>query len=183
MRNIKRIFLIPFLCITAATLMQCGESNSSSTGMQGGMSTVKDDSSGKDIVKIAAGSKDHTTLVTAVKTAGLLDSLANPGPFTVFAPTNAAFEKLPAGTVDTLLKPSSKADLENILQYHVIVGVFQTAALKDGDEIGMVNGDAIKVSVKNNAVMINDARIVASIPATNGIVHVVDTVLLPPKKK
>lgn len=183
MRNIKKIFLVPVLCLLALLFINCGDSGSGSGPMQGGMSTVKDDSSQKDIVKIAAGSKDHTTLVTAVKTAGLLDSLANPGPFTVFAPTNAAFEKLPAGTVDTLLKPSSKADLENILQYHVIVGVFNSSALKDGDEIGMVNGDSIKVSVKNNTVMINDARIVASIPATNGIVHVVDSVLLPPKKK
>lgn len=149
----------------------------------GGQEAVKDDESAKDVVKIAVGSKDHTTLVAALKQAELVTSLSNAGPFTVFAPTNTAFDKLPAGTVESLMKDDKKADLQNILQYHVAVAVYKTENMKDGQVIGQANGDNITLSVKDGKIMVNGtANIVASIPASNGIIHVIDAVLLPPEK-
>jgi len=154
------------------------------TTSSGGQEQVQDDVSQKDVVKIAVGSKDHTTLVAALKQAELVTSLANAGPFTVFAPTNAAFEKLPPGTVEGLMKDDKKADLQNILQYHVTTSSFTTAMLQDGMNLGMVNGDNVTVSVKDGKIILNgSATIVATVPASNGIVHVIDAVLLPPAKK
>ncbi|OIR01358.1 cell surface lipoprotein MPB83 precursor [mine drainage metagenome] len=148
-----------------------------------GQSGVKDDASQKNVVQIAIGSKDHTTLATAIKAAELVDALSNAGPFTVFAPTNAAFDKLPAGTVDGLLKPEKKEALIDILQYHVSVGVYKPESFQDGQTIGQVNGDNITISKKDGKVLVNGtATIIASIPASNGIIHVIDGVLLPPKK-
>jgi uncharacterized surface protein with fasciclin (FAS1) repeats len=147
-----------------------------------GQSGVKDDVSAKNIVQVAVGSKDHTTLVAAVTAAELVDVLSNAGPFTVFAPTNDAFSKLPAGTVDDLLKPENKEKLQDILQYHVSVGVYQADAFQDGQIIGQVNGSNVTISIKDGKVMLNGtATIVASVPASNGIVHVIDGVILPPK--
>jgi uncharacterized surface protein with fasciclin (FAS1) repeats len=154
--------------------------NSSPAGQSG----VVDDVSAKNVVQIAIGSKDHTTLVAAVKAAELVDVLSTTGPFTVFAPTNAAFDKLPAGTVDGLLKPEKKDALIDILQYHVSVGVFKADMLQDGQSIGQVNGGNITISKKADGIYVNGtAKIVASIPASNGIIHVVDVVLLPPPAK
>ena len=145
-----------------------------------GQSAVQDNESQKDLVKTAAGSADHTTLVAAVKAAELVDVLSNAGPFTVFAPTNDAFNKLPAGTVDDLLKPENKAKLQDILQYHVAVAVYKPDMLQDGQTIGMANSGNVKISVKEGVIMVNgNAKVIASIPATNGIIHVVDNVLLP----
>lgn len=141
---------------------------------------VKDDLSQKNVVGVAVGSPDHSTLVTAVKAAELVDALSNAGPFTVFAPTNAAFDALPAGTVEGLLEPTKKSDLQDVLQYHVFVGVLKAESLRDGQTLGMVNGSNAKISVKDGKVMINDATVVASVPASNGIVHVIDKVILPP---
>ncbi|MBS1947392.1 MAG: fasciclin domain-containing protein [Bacteroidetes bacterium] len=150
----------------------------------GGQENVKDDESQKDVVKAAMGSKDHTTLVAAIKQADLVTTLSNAGPFTVFAPTNAAFDKLPAGTVDGLMKPEKKEALTNILEYHVTVGVLKPESFADGQSLGMVNGDNVKVTIKDGKVMLNNsATITASIPVSNGIIHVVDAVLLPPEKK
>lgn len=166
---------IGLLIVTA----NCGkEENKSNIG--GGMASVDDNVSQKTVVGIAVGSKDHTTLVTAVTAAGLVDSLANPGPFTVFAPTNDAFNKLPKGTVEGLLESSKIEDLKNVLEYHVIVGTYKVENLQDGQVIGMANGGNITITVKDGKPLINgNAKIVASVPASNGIVHVVDTVLLP----
>jgi len=150
----------------------------------GGQEAVKDDESAKDVVKIAVGSKDHTTLVAALKQADLVTALSNAGPFTVFAPTNAAFDKLPAGTVEGLMKSEKLADLQNILQYHVAVAVYKTENMKDGQVIGEANGDNITINIKDGKVVVNgSANVVASIPASNGIIHVIDAVLLPPAKK
>ncbi len=158
-------------------------SNNSTDAKVTGQSGVQDNQSAKNVVQVAIGSKDHTTLVAAVKAADLVDALSNAGPFTVFAPTNAAFDKLPAGTVDNLLKPEKKNDLIDILQYHVSVGVFKTDALQDGQTIGQVNGGNITITKKDGKIMVNGtATIIASIPASNGIIHVIDAVLLPPKK-
>lgn len=149
-----------------------------------GQSGVQDDQSAKNVVQVAVGSKDHTTLVAAVKAAELVDALSNAGPFTVFAPTNAAFEKLPAGTVDGLLKPEKKDDLTDILQYHVSVGVFKEDMLQDGQSIGQVNGDNITISKKDGKLIVNGtAKVIAAVPASNGIVYIIDAVLLPPAKK
>jgi uncharacterized surface protein with fasciclin (FAS1) repeats len=134
------------------------------------------------VVDIAVGSKDHTTLVTALKAADYVRSLTNAGPFTVFAPTNDAFAKLPAGTVEGLLKPESQEALQNILKYHVAVSVYEVRMMKEGMKLGVANGGNVVFHVKDGQTYVNDARIVASVRAGNGIVHVVDGVLLPPKK-
>ncbi len=134
------------------------------------------------VVDVALGSKDHSTLVAALKGAEYVDSLDNAGPFTVFAPTNAAFDKLPAGTVDGLMKPDKKDDLRNVLKYHVTVSMYQPKDLKDGQVLGMANGGKVTVHVKDGKIKVNDANVVGTVTATNGVVHVVDAVLLPPAK-
>ncbi|MEO7080394.1 MAG: fasciclin domain-containing protein [Flavobacteriales bacterium] len=149
------------------------------TAKEGGQSTVVDTDSQPNIVGVAVGSPDHTTLVTAVTTAGLVDALSNAGPFTVFAPTNAAFDALPAGTVEGLLKPEKRDDLINILEYHVALGVFKTDNMRDGQVQGVVNGGSVTFHVKDGKTMVNDANILASVPAANGLVLVIDKVLLP----
>ena len=148
----------------------------------GGQMDVNDDASSPNVVKIAIGSKDHTTLVAAVQAADLVNALSNNGPFTVFAPTNAAFDALPAGTVDGLLKPEKKEALADILQFHVYVGVLNTDLFQDGQEFEMVSGGKATIHVKDGKFMINDANIVASVPASNGIVHVIDKVIFAPVK-
>jgi len=149
----------------------------------GGQSSVQDDVSQKDIVRVAVGSPDHTTLVTALQTAEYVDVLSNAGPFTVFAPTNTAFGLLPEGTVESLLKPESKDALRNILEYHVTVGVYKLENLKDGQTINQVNLDNVTIGFKDGKYTVNGANIVGTVPASNGIVYVVDAVLLPPAAK
>lgn len=144
-----------------------------------GQSGVQDATSEPNIVQTAIGSKDHTTLVTAVKAAELVDALSNAGPFTVFAPTNSAFDKLPAGTVEGLLKPEKKADLTSILEYHTYVGALKTDYMQDGQEFEMVNGGKVKITKKGDKVFVNGSEILASISTSNGIIHVINDVLLP----
>jgi uncharacterized surface protein with fasciclin (FAS1) repeats len=132
-----------------------------------------------NVLHVAVGSKDHTTLVAALKAADYVDALTNAGPFTVFAPTNAAFEKLPKGTVESLVKPEKQEDLRTILKNHVAVSVYQVKDFKDGQVLGVANGKSVTLHVKDGKVTVNDANIVASVPASNGIVHVVDTVIVP----
>ena len=156
------------------------DSSTETTEAQGaGQSGVKDETSSPNIVQVASGSKDHTTLVAAVKAAGLVDALSNAGPFTVFAPTNAAFDKLPAGTVENLLKPEKKGDLENILGYHTYVGTLKIEYMNDGQEFDMVYGGKVKITKKGDKTFVNGSEIVASIPTSNGIIHVIGDVLLP----
>lgn len=146
-----------------------------------GQSNVQDETSNPNVVQVAVGSKDHTTLVTAVKAAGLVDALSNAGPFTVFAPTNEAFDKLPKGTVEGLLKPDQKSALSNILEYHTYVGSLKTDYMNDGQSYEQVNGQKITITKKDGKVFVNGtAEIIASIPASNGIIHVINGVLLPP---
>jgi len=133
-----------------------------------------------NIVSIAVGSPDHTTLVAALKAADYVTGVSNPGPLTVFAPTNAAFAALPAGTVENLVKPENVAQLRHILQHHVVPSVYMAESFRDGQVLGMVDGTRVTVHVKDGQVMIDDAKIVASVRASNGVVHVVDKVLLPP---
>jgi uncharacterized surface protein with fasciclin (FAS1) repeats len=139
----------------------------------------------KNIVQNAVNSKDHTTLVAAVKAAGLVETLESKGPFTVFAPTNAAFGKLPAGTVDTLVKPENKATLTKILTYHVVPGKLAAADLKDGMKLKTAEGEQLTVKHDGGKVWIVDAKggtsmvTISNVNQSNGVIHVVDTVLMP----
>jgi uncharacterized surface protein with fasciclin (FAS1) repeats len=135
-----------------------------------------------NIVSIASGSPDHTTLVAALKAADYVTSVAGSGPLTVFAPTNAAFDALPPGTLDDLVKPENVDRLRNILKYHVTTSGLTAASLFDGQVLGMANGAKAEVHKDGDAIAINGANVVASIPASNGVVHVIDAVLLPPAK-
>lgn len=170
-------------CNNAAEQTSSATTSSEATTAPTGQSGVQDDESAKNVVQVAVSSKDHTTLVAAVKAGELVDALSNAGPFTVFAPTNAAFDKLPAGTVDDLLKPENKETLHDILQYHVSVGVYQAEALQDGQSLGQVNGSNIKISKQGDKILVNGvATILASIQASNGVIHVIDGVLTAPKQ-
>lgn len=186
--HIGRTFLGALLAIAGT---QCGEKHPPAAAASAeadrppvaGQSAVQDEMSRKDVVKIAAGSKDHSTLVKAVLAAEYADVLSNAGPFTVFAPTNAAFDKLPQGTVADLLKQENKAKLRDILEYHVAVGTYRTDMLRDGQTLNMANSGNVKLSVRDGRIMLNGAAtVVASVPASNGIVHVVDAVVLQPAK-
>jgi uncharacterized surface protein with fasciclin (FAS1) repeats len=139
----------------------------------------------KNIIQNAVNSKDHTTLVAAVKAAGLVSTLEGKGPFTVFAPTNAAFGKLPAGTVDTLVKPENKATLTKILTYHVVPGKLEASDLTDGKVLKTAEGEELTVKRSGDQVTIVDAKggastvTISNVNQSNGVIHVVDTVLLP----
>lgn len=182
--NLPVVAAIAF-CIYAcnAATRETQNASADQTSLAGGQSAVQDDESQKDVVKLAAGSKDHTTLVAAVKQAELVDVLSNAGPFTVFAPTNAAFEKLPKETVNALMKDDKKAELADILQYHVSVGGFKAEMLQDGQTINQANSQNITISKKDGKILVNGtATIVGTLQASNGIVHIIDGVLLPPSK-
>lgn len=134
----------------------------------------------KNIVENASASSDHTTLVAAVKAADLAGTLSGAGPFTVFAPTNAAFESLPAGTVDNLLKPENKGQLTNVLTYHVVPGKYMAADLKDGQKLTTVQGKELTVMMKDGKVMIDGATVTTpNVVSSNGVTHVVDAVVMP----
>lgn len=158
-----------------------GGSGGSSDGIpaQGGMATINDAGSAPTIAKIAADSPDHTTLVAALAAVNWIDALANPGPFTVFAPTNAAFEALPAGTVENLLKPENLGQLRSILLHHVMVSVYEPSAIRDGMSLAMLEGGPTTASKSGDQITIDGANVIASVRAGNGIVHVIDKVLLP----
>lgn len=147
-------------------------------------SAVKDDESRKDVVKVAVGSPDHKTLVDLVLHVHYNDVLANPGPFTVFAPTDAAFAALPKGTIESLKKKGSEATLQDILEYHVFVGVLKEGLqLVDGATFNQANLKDIKITGKGKKLQVNGANILGSVKASNGIVYVIDKVLLPPADK
>ena len=132
------------------------------------------------VVDIAVGSPDHTTLVAAVTAAGLVETLQGEGPFTIFAPTNAAFAALPAGTVEELLKPENKEKLTAILTYHVVAGNVMSAQLSDGQKVATLNGQELTVAIKDGVVTINGAKVIAAdLAGSNGVIHVVDGVILP----
>ena len=134
----------------------------------------------KNIVENALNSKDHTTLVAAVKAAGLVETLSSTGPFTVFAPTNEAFDKLPAGTVDGLLKPEMQDKLKAVLTYHVVAGRYTSKDLKNGMKLKTVQGQEITITKKRQSWMVNNAKIeIADVLDSNGVTYVIDTVLMP----
>jgi uncharacterized surface protein with fasciclin (FAS1) repeats len=138
----------------------------------------------KTVVDVAVGSPDHTTLVAAIVAAGLAPSLASPGGvYTVFAPTNAAFAKLPKGTVEDLLKPEKKDALTAVLKHHACVPIIQLKDMKDGQLVPMSDGQKLTLHVKDGKVMVENAHILGSAKAMNGIVHVIDEVLVPAAAK
>jgi len=181
--NKKLAVLILSIVATAATLAVAG-----SDPIVGGHEMFPS----KNIIQNAVNSDDHTTLVTAVKAAGLVDTLQGPGPFTVFAPTNEAFSKLPAGTVDTLLKPENKDMLTKILTYHVVAGRISASDLKKEIKAGngeaslkTVSGGTLTATIQGNHIVLKDEKgdmstvTISNVNQSNGVIHVVDTVLLP----
>nr|WP_245546046.1 fasciclin domain-containing protein [Marivirga tractuosa] len=136
----------------------------------------------KDIVALAMETESLSTLVSAVKAGGLVETLQGDGPFTVFAPTNAAFEALPEGTLEDLLKPENKEKLASILTYHVVAGKVMSTDLSDGMKAKTVNGAEVTIKTADG-VKVNGANVVtADVKASNGVVHVIDAVIMPPKK-
>mgnify|MGYP002636276440 FL=1 len=132
------------------------------------------------VVDIAVGSADHSTLVAAVTAAGLVETLSGTGPFTIFAPTNAAFDALPAGTVEDLLKPENKEKLTAVLTYHVVAGNVISSQLADGQKVATLNGQELTVAIKDGVVTINGTKVIAAdLAGSNGVIHVVEGVLLP----
>lgn len=186
----KRIVLLSAVAFSAFTLtaaivtpvsakdtMMSGEK----TVMVGGAAMFPS----RNIIQNAVNSKDHTTLVAAVKAAGLVQTLEGKGPFTVFAPTNAAFGRLPAGTVDNLVKPENKGALTKILTYHVVPGRLEASDLTDGRKLKTVEGEELTVRRSGDTVMIIDAKgnsstvTISNVNQSNGVIHVVDAVLMP----
>jgi uncharacterized surface protein with fasciclin (FAS1) repeats len=177
----KYFLLISFLML----VMSCSnnkEEIKSTSEYSKGQSLVSDDVSANNILQIAIGSPDHTTLVAAVQAAGLEDVLANAGPLTVFAPNNAAFDKLPEGVVSDLLKPENKKKLANIITYHAAPGTYKGNMIKSVMGIGQATGDKVNVEVIDGETFVNGAKILGTIEASNGVVHIIDSVLLPPEK-
>ncbi len=145
-----------------------------------GQAFLRDDEGTPNILQIAIGSPDHTTLVAAVQAAELENALVNAGPLMVFAPTDAAFAALPEGTVENLVKPENKNVLANILKYHVTPGNYSKDFLKKFKKLGQANNQDVLVEVKGDDVYVGGAKIIASVKAGNGIIHVIDKVMLPP---
>jgi uncharacterized surface protein with fasciclin (FAS1) repeats len=167
--------------VQAKDKMMKSEMSGEKTVMVGGAAMYPS----KNIVQNAVNSKDHTTLVAAVKAAGLVDTLSGPGPFTVFAPTNAAFGKLPKGAVETLVKPENKAKLTKILTYHVVPGKLEASDLTDGKKLKTVEGETLTVKHDSKKIWIIDAKgdkaqvTIPNVNQSNGVIHVVNTVLMP----
>ncbi len=156
---------------------------SETTEKRTGQAFMEDDGSTPNCLQIAIGSPDHTTLVAAVQAAQVENALVNVGPLTVFAPTDAAFAALPEGTVENLVKPENKATLADILKYHVTPGNLNVKILTKLPKLGQANNQYVKIEVVDGKPVIGGANIIASVKAGNGIVHVIDKVLLPPAKE
>lgn len=189
MKTLKQLF---FACVCLAFVFSCKNENKEATSTstvtqtddkskeRSGQAFIEDDGSTPNVLQIAIGSKDHTTLVAAVQAAQLENALVNAGPLMVFAPTNEVFAALPEGTVENLLKPENKDALANILKYHVTPGNYSKDFLKKFKKLGQANNGYVPVTVVDGEPLIGGAKIIASVPAGNGIVHVIDKVLLPP---
>ncbi len=177
------IILILGGCSQKKAQEQVSESASSVDVSGQGQAAVSDESSQPNILQIALSSEDHSTLVAGVQAAGLEHVLANNGPLTVFAPNNEAFDKLPEGTLDELLKPENKGKLSGIITYHAAPGTYGIEDFTDGMELYEATGGNVLINVgEDGTVTVNGAKILGSVVASNGIVHVVDQVLLPPEE-
>ena len=178
-----------FSIATVTILLGCGQSkappleasdqSSESVGLRG-QAAVQDDESDQNILSIAINSPDHTTLVKAVLAAEMEHVLTNAGPLTVFAPTNEAFAKLPDGTLTSLLKPENKAQLANIITYHAAPGSYNEDHISGVMGIGQATGDKVDVKTSQGVTTVNGAKVLVTLKASNGYVHVIDQVLLPP---
>lgn len=179
--------LVLFIALSCQNDKKAGDKNQSSTEnnveSNKGQAFIEDESATPNILKIAISSPDHTTLVAAVQAAQLENVLVNAGPLTVFAPTNEAFNNLPKGTVEDLLKPENKNALANIIKYHATPGNLSVDFLKKFKKLGQANNQDVAIEVIDGEVYVGGAKIIGSVVASNGIVHVVDKVLLPPSKK
>lgn len=182
---IRVCILALFLSVSCKTDTKTTTTSADDSGVQvskeQGQAFIQDDGSTPNILNIAINSADHTTLVAAVQAADLENALVNAGPLMVFAPTNAAFDALPAGTVEDLLEPENKDALANILKFHVTPGNYDKEFLKKFKKLGQANDQSVMIEVKGDDVYVGGAKIIASVPAGNGIVHVVDKVMLPPQ--
>jgi uncharacterized surface protein with fasciclin (FAS1) repeats len=193
MKLVKTIGAMALLGVIATS---CGEKKTAETTENADTTAVAVDSAAvvetPNIVGVAAGNADFSTLVTAVKAAGLVETLSSEGPFTVFAPNNAAFDKLPAGTVDGLLKPESLDKLKAVLTYHVVSGKFDAAAVTEAINknngkytVTTVQGGKIELSLKDGKVILTDANgatstvVLADVAASNGVIHAIDSVVMP----
>jgi uncharacterized surface protein with fasciclin (FAS1) repeats len=185
----KKFYLFPVIAILSLVLFACTGKTTPSPEAEAeefathGQSGVVDKTDAVNILQIAASSEAHTTLAAAATAAEYLDVLANAGPLTVFAPTNAAFDKLPEGTVEDLLKPENKETLIRIIQFHASPGTFKGDLLKDGQQLFMASGHYVGVEVKDDGTYVNGSKIMATIDASNGVVHVVEDVFLPPAEE
>lgn len=185
----KRIlFSIAFLALLASCSTNNQDANAPTTtapeaaaeaAPMAGQEGVNDSESNPNILQVALGSQDHTTLVAAVKAANQTTALANNGPLTVFAPTNAAFDALPEGTVETLLKPENQMKLASIIQFHAAPGTYDVDQLRDGQSLFVASGHNITVEKRDDGTYVHGAKIIGTVKAANGIIHVVDHVLLP----
>lgn len=171
--------LLVLLLMAISCTKPAQETSSAEESVQAGQSAVQDNESQKNIVQTAVASPDHTTLVTALKAAEYVDALSNAGPFTVFAPTNDAFDKLPKGTLEDLTKPENKSKLQDILEYHVYVGVIRESMIQDNMNLNQVNGKNVKLTKDGDKMKVNGANVIAVVPTSNGIIYVTDGVLLP----
>jgi uncharacterized surface protein with fasciclin (FAS1) repeats len=167
--------------ITLACSKPAEQAATVSEPVEAGQSSVQDDESQKNIVQTAIASPDHKTLVAALKAASYVDALANAGPFTVFAPNDQGFAKLPAGTVEDLVKPENKDKLQNILEYHVYVGVIRESMVNGSMNLNQVNGKNVTLSKEGERLKVNGNEILATVTTSNGIIYVIDNVLLPPQ--
>ena len=181
-------FILPLL-FGAVLFFSCDNKATTTDGTAGidtselkGQSGVVDEESERNILQVALSSPDHSTLVAGVKATGLQDVLTNAGPLTVFAPNNAAFDKLPEGTLDNLLKPENLETLKNIITFHAAPGSYTGNNIKGVMGIGQATGDKVKVETKDGETYVNGAKVIGTVKASNGYVHVIDQVLLPPEK-
>ncbi len=166
----------------AASAEKTNNTASKDEGPIKGQAYVDDGISVKNILQVAMASPDHTTLAAGVAAAGLENVLANNGPLTVFAPTNAAFDKLPEGTLDELLKPENRIQLSTIITFHAAPGKYYGNLFKDGQKLFMATGHYVDVEIKDDGTYVNGSKILGTIEASNGVVHVVDNVWLPPEE-
>ncbi len=178
--NYMKILKLSVAMLAMASMIACGEATAPEETAAEEVVAPEAPAAPATVVDIAVGSPDHSTLVAAVTAAGLVETLSGPGPFTVFAPTNAAFDALPAGTVEDLLKPENKEKLASILTYHVVAGNVMSTDLTDGMKAKTVNGAEVTITIKDGKVMVDGANVTtADIKAGNGVVHVIDAVIMP----
>jgi len=176
----KKRLMFMILCLSAVALVAAGCGDDDKDATTAAPATTATQPAEQDIVAAAQATPDLSTLVAAVTAADLVETLQGDGPFTVFAPNNAAFADIQS-TVDTLLKPANKDDLTNVLTYHVVPGTYTAADLKDGQELTTVQGEKLPVSIEGDTVKVGDATVVqADVTTSNGVVHVIDKVLVPP---